>query len=492
MLHSASTQCARRLNEEYLGTKGSDDPIGRARMRDVFLDAARVVHAQGGLPRLEALRFPSMLEPEERRVLDHAAGWYAQLYGDRAVTTHLHDCDRPTESPRLGVRVGGWVDLTVIGDDGTKELRQLELWAGRQPAGNDPLELERVWMAVLRLARWVGDDPLVVSWADLVRGDRRERVVQVAEELPELRARLEAQLDTVRERIVDPTATPGADCRQCRYVWRCPAHPGGVNVSVRSGDIRPGVIRLTPTSLDAWTRCGRLWRDQYLLSIPASDDTGSPDHGQLVHDLLRHLHERGSCHDQALVDDVLDAHGADARLRDEIANHERKCPTPAEAVGHELELARFHGKPWPPFMATARVDAVWAHDGVLDARDYKTGNVWHQRVADDPRAAVQLFVLAPLAQERGLRLRLRYEHLAAGIDDDPEPWEPDEGELEAVSERLRTIVETMRAEETWRGVSDEPVCRHCRYRSICPDSASKTEPQWPSVGLPDDADIDEL
>ena len=133
-------------------------------------------------------------------------------------------------------------------------------------------------------------------------------------------------------------------------------------------------------------------------------------------------------------------------------------------------------------MATARVDAVWAHDGVLDARDYKTGSVWHHRVADDPRAAVQLFVLAPVARERGLRLRLRYEHLAAGIDDDPEPWEPDDGELAAVEERLRTIVETMRAEETWRGVSDEPVCRYCRYRSICPDSASKTEPLWPSIG----------
>ena len=224
MLHSASTQCARRLNEEYLGTKGSDDPIGRARMRDVFLDAARVVHAEGGLPRLEALRFPSVLEPEERRVLDHAAGWYAQLYGDRAVTTHLHDCDRPTESPRLGVRVGGWVDLTVIGDDGTKELRQLELWAGRQPAGSDPLELERVWMAVLRLARWVGDDPLLVSWADLVRGDRRERVVQVARSSPSYApgsrrsSRPSASASSIPPRLPAPTAASAGTCGAARPI----------------------------------------------------------------------------------------------------------------------------------------------------------------------------------------------------------------------------------------------------------------------------------
>jgi hypothetical protein len=37
------------------------------------------------------------------------------------------------------------------------------------------------------------------------------------------------------------------------------------------------------------------------------------------------------------------------------------------------------------------------------------------------------------------------------------------------------------------GVSDPEVCKHCRYRSICPDSALPGVPVWPSVDTEDDA-----
>jgi hypothetical protein len=491
LLRAATTMCPRRLHAEYTGAAVPGEPVSRARMREAFLDAARVAHAEGGAPRLEAFRPPPSLEPEEQRVFAHAAGWYRELYGDREVTTHLHDCERPTASPARGVRVGGWVDLTVTGSsergsgegapEGGKELRQLELWGGRAPAGDDPLELESVWLAVLRLARWAGDDPLLVSWADLVRGDRRERVVHVADELPALGARFDEQLDALRERVTTPDAQPGRDCGSCRHLWRCPAHPNGINVAARRGDIRPGVITITPTVLDAWTRCRRMWRNQHLLSIAASDESGSPDHGQRLHEILRFVHDHGSCHDEARVEDVLVAHGGGERLRDEIARHAQRCPSPTEAFGHEVDVARFHKGPWPPFMATARLDAVWVHDGILDARDYKTGKVWYGRVADDPRALVQAWVLGPAAAARGLRLRLRYEHLAAEVDDDPEPWELDLEELDEVEERLREIVEAMHAEDTWAGVAEDMTCRACRYRSICPDSATPGEPLWPAV-----------
>ena len=481
MLRRAAELCARRLAAELGAEPGSGDPVNRARLRGAFLDAARAAHADGGPPRLERLSAPGFLEPEERAVFDRASTWYGQLYGDRAVRTHLHDCDSPTLSPRRGVRIGGWVDLTVTGDGegaepGPKELRQLDLWGGRLP-GTDPLDLESVWVAVLRLARWVGDDPLLVSWADLVRGEHRERLVHVADELPDLAARFDVRLDVVRSRAASPDAAPGTDCGECRHLWRCPAHPGAINVSARSGDLRPGVITLTPTSLDTWNRCVRAWRNQYLLSIPASDESSSPDHGRRLHDVLRFLHERGSCADRVHVDDVLDAHGADDRLRDEIARHARRCPAgSASSVGHELDFARFHRDPWPPFMATARVDAVWEHDGVLDVRDYKTGRLWYPLLAEDPRARLQAWVVAPAAARRGLRLRLRYEHLAAEVDEDAEPWEPDDDELAAVEAGLHATVAAMRAETDWHGVAEEGACRHCRYRSICPDSAAVSRP----------------
>src|SRR5262249_38734578 len=241
-----------------------------------------------------------------------------------------------------------------------------------------------------------------------------------------------------------------------------------------------------------WTRCARAWRNQYLLDLPASDGAGSPDHGQLVHDLLRFIHVNGSCHDDAHVAGALEAHAADDRLRAEVSRHVSRCPAGAEALGHELELARFHGRPWPPFMATARLDAVWIHDGILDARDFKTGGLWLPRVADDTRALIQAFVLAPRAAELGLRLRLRYEYLASEVDEDPDPWELDESGLPSVEERIRADVGGMRELEDWSGVGDEAICSYCRYRSICPDSASPGEPGWPRVEGDEQAPADDI
>jgi len=481
MLTSADGRCARRLRSEFVGASGSGGPVPRARLREAFLDAARVAHADGGPPRLDAFRAPAPLEPEERRVFEQAAAWYGEWFGSRPVTTYLHDCDHPTVSRRYGVRVGGWVDLTVLGDDGVPELRQLDLWGGR-PAPEDPLELASVWMAVLRLARWAGDQPLRVVWADLVTGRRREATVPVAERLPELRDRLTERLDVVRSRIGDDAVSPGRDCGSCHHVWRCPAHGEGVNVMARPGDIRPAVLTLTPTALSTWTRCRRWWRNHYLLSVVESDASGPSDHGQFLHQMLRLLHEEGTCQDAPRVRDVLDAHAAPARLREEVARHTRRCPTPARSIGHELELARFHGKPLPVFMATARLDALWEHDGMLDARDYKTGRVWYERISEDPRAQVQAWVLGPMAATRGLRLRLRYEHLAGEVDEDPEPWEPDADELAEVGDQLHAAVVAMQAEAAWAGVRDEAVCATCVYRSICPDSAAPGRPSWPAAG----------
>jgi hypothetical protein len=480
LLRDAPELCPRRVALDFADEGGAQDNVSRARLRSPFLDAARAAHGDGGPMHRDAFRTPEDLEPEEQAVFAHAARWYAALYGTREVTTYLHDCDRPTE--RRGVRVGGWVDLTVVGADGTKELRQLDLWRSRAPR-DDPLELASVWLAVLRLRPWVGDGELLVSWADLVGGTRCERVVDLGREIDALRTRFEEHLETLRARADRDDPRPGAGCGQCRHLGKCPAHPGAVRISARRGDLRPGVLRLTPTSLEAWRRCPRAWHDQYLLSVPASDEGGSPDHGQLVHDVLRFVHDHGSCHDDAHLTDVLDTHGGSPRLREEIVRHAERCPSPAEALGHEMDVARF--APASPatysFLATARLDAVWIHDGLLDARDYKTGAVLTSRVADDPRAWVQLWVLAPIAARRGLRLRLRYEHLSADIDEDPDPWEPDDDELADAEARLRREIVAMRDAPGWTGVADAEVCRFCRFRSICPDSATPGEPQWPVV-----------
>jgi hypothetical protein len=149
-------------------------------------------------------------------------------------------------------------------------------------------------------------------------------------------------------------------------------------------------------------------------------------------------------------------------MRGELARHRIRCPDPAEALGHEITRARFLRHAYAPFMATARFDALWAHDGILDARDYKTGQVWSERVAEDAQARLQAWVLAPLAEQLGLRMRIAFEHLAAEVVD-----------------------ESIRAEATFAGVGDPDVCHRCRYRSICPDSAVAGVPMWPVVEAED-------
>lgn len=248
-------------------------------------------------------------------------------------------------------------------------------------------------------------------------------------------------------------------------------------------DLRPEILTLSPSAVETWHRCRREFRSAQLLGIPGSDAGPSPDQGLLVHDLLRHLHRHGSCRDAAHVEDVLVAHGlaTSEMIRGYVERHVRRCPTEVDEARHELERARFHRRPPPMFMATGRIDAIWVHAGLLDARDYKTGRFEGERVGDDPRARIQAWLLAPAAARRGLRLRVSYECLAAETIDDPQPFEPDHDELDDIEEELRAIAEAILREHDFAGVADTDVCGRCRYRSICPDSAAPAQPIWPTV-----------
>ena len=71
--------------------------------------------------------------------------------------------------------------------------------------------------------------------------------------------------------------------------------------------------------------------------------------------------------------------------------------------------------------------------------------------------------------------------------DDPEPFEPDADDLAAIEDDVRREVTEIRATTEFVGVNDPEVCKHCRYRSICPDSATPGVPVWPTVDTEDDA-----
>ena len=82
--------------------------------------------------------------------------------------------------------------------------------------------------------------------------------------------------------------------------------------------------------------------------------------------------------------------------------------------------------------------------------------------------------------ERGLRLRLRYEFLSADVPEDPDPWEPDADDMEAVEERICERSSSGCAPPTTgKGLPTSTLCSNCAYRSICRDSAARGEPAWP-------------
>lgn len=240
----------------------------------------------------------------------------------------------------------------------------------------------------------------------------------------------------------------------------------------------PDIVPLSPTARGTWDVCRRKFLLSHLLGLPGSDDdSDSAKLGLLTHHVLRLVHEKGSCRDDAHVASVIDGYDDSTvrRLRAFVERHVPRCPPDVDRGAHEVEVARFHRAPPPMFMAIARIDAVWIHDGLLDARDYKTGAPFVEEVREDAGARLQAWILARYASTRGLTLRLRYECLAAGVADDPDPFEPDAEDLEAITEEIRTVVEAMWIEERdgdWRGVADAEVCGWCSYRSTCRDSAA--------------------
>ncbi len=471
LLREADRMCPRRLALELERAPGTADPMNRARLRDALLDAIRTWHATGMWPP------PPDLSAEEHAVLDQASRWYTHHFRDAVDEVEL-PLEEPTLLSRRQVLLGGWVDLGVVHLDGRRELRQLA-WAGR---GGRPDLLDRpeVRMAVLRLAtvEWARPGPLRVTWVDLLDGTRVEDEVDVPGDLAALAGWLDKRVATVRARADDTAVDPGRSCATCRFVPRCPAHDVVASMVTPRGGLVPGVLALSPSALESWHRCRREWRDRSLLRLPPSNVDDGANHGLFLHQLLHHVHRHGSCHDADHVRDTLGAHGADARTADEVTRHAQRCPIDAEAVGHEVEWARAHRGP-PVFVATARLDAVWAHDGLLDVRDYKSGRVATHAIAEDRGARLQAWVAAPQAAARGLRLRLRYEHLATEVVDDPDPWEPTEDELAVIEGELVATVSAMRVERDFSGVADELVCRHCGFRAVCDDSAVTTEPTWP-------------
>ncbi|HET7653780.1 MAG TPA: PD-(D/E)XK nuclease family protein [Acidimicrobiales bacterium] len=244
------------------------------------------------------------------------------------------------------------------------------------------------------------------------------------------------------------------------------------------------VLPLSVTALERWDRCRRQYLLRDLLAVappvataPASGEGGAttadPTFGLAVHRLLESVHREGACGDVTRTQDlarVVEPSVA-PQLATLAARHADRCPgTAADWSAHEYGAARFNRRPDPLFMLTGRIDALWAHGGVLAAHDYKTGTPRVQRLGDLLAARVQAWLLAPLAAERGLRIRIVFEHLDTSVHDQPDPYEPEDEDLAAIGDELRAIASAIRDETRFTGSGDPADCRWCAYRAVCRDA----------------------
>jgi hypothetical protein len=253
-------------------------------------------------------------------------------------------------------------------------------------------------------------------------------------------------------------------------------------VSVAANPHVGAVLPLSVTALERWDRCRRQYLLRDLLAVPpppppaptAEGTTGGdPSFGLAVHRLLEAVHREGACGDAHRTHDLARdiEPGVAPQLATLAARHAARCPgSAAEWSAHEYGIARFNRRPDPLFMLTGRIDALWAHRGVHAAHDYNTGVPRVQRLGDLLAARVQAWLLAPVAAERGLRLRIVFEHLDASLHDQPDPYEPEDEDLAAIGDELRAIASAIRDETRFTGSGDVADCRWCAYRPVCRDA----------------------
>jgi hypothetical protein len=217
--------CPRRVAFEYQNRRGNRPAPARWRVANQLTEHARLAHIELGLPSPEAFTPLPNLLPEERHVYDAAAGWYMQLFGDRAVRCVDDEAldEWETAVPELGIRLVGRAGLPLEDADGRAELRLLRL-GGPAPDAADPMASADVRFALLRHAPWLSGRSVRLVHADLLYGGLVEHEVDTDAALSDVGPWLLERVDALHERIAQPLPRPGLECGRCRFVAGCNAH----------------------------------------------------------------------------------------------------------------------------------------------------------------------------------------------------------------------------------------------------------------------------
>ena len=105
-----------------------------------------------------------------------------------------------------------------------RSLRILR-YAGRDALPHEVLDAPEVRFALLRYADWARavDGPILVTVADVLRGEAVEDRLDPASALEVCEAWLVERLARIRAHLIDPRPTIGTECAWCAFIGSCPA-----------------------------------------------------------------------------------------------------------------------------------------------------------------------------------------------------------------------------------------------------------------------------
>ena len=490
-LRRAEAMCRRRLAREHAGLRGSWNPPARFAVSNRLVEDARVAHAE--LRAARADRFPGarpICSPSSSSSTGPrpAATWPSSPPARRAPSPSTRG--RPS-SPTSTSGSSGSLGLALETADGAPELRSLRLGV----AGNRPLidDAERR-VIVVRSAAWVGDRPLRRRRRRPARGRgrrggarRRRRAARGA--------RVGRGAGRGRHASAPPTRSPkaGSDCRGCPFVPGCQAHAAVMTTArprARAATAcSPHIVTITPTAYETWKRCHA--------RVPAHPPARGAAERRHPPDRPRSAAARAAAR-RARAGHVPRRRARPRRARGPRRRRPalRRDAGAARAAlprrGRE-RCARGRSRALSP-QPGADVHGDRAHRRDLGARRHPRRPRLQDRLAlvragrRRPARRVQAFVLEPHAQPtrpapaaplRAPRGRGRRR-----------PRTVRTRRRRARRDRRRAARDRRRALVARRMAAASPtraVCKWCRFRSICPDSAAPGEPGWPVLALGIDA-----
>ncbi|QBI20193.1 PD-(D/E)XK nuclease family protein [Egibacter rhizosphaerae] len=249
-----------------------------------------------------------------------------------------------------------------------------------------------------------------------------------------------------------------------------------MSAAVGEGAELPGIelarepyITVWPSRLAELDRCGRAYRNRYVLGLRGEEAPSHPalELGLAVHRELEKRHTAPGRHDEPEPILEHDPQTLEAVARF-VAAHRTVCPGgpqgDAAYRGGERTLGwRFTDE---RVLLLATIDAVWERpDGTIELRDYKTGGLAPDPT-EDPAAAVHALLGRLTWPDRPLRVvyeRLAHDPVLAAVDVDEEV-------VAGAARRVRHHAATLRAGDL--PARPGPVCEPCPWRSTCPASVA--------------------